>query len=443
VADAFARANRVEQAATVATQVLLASEMINDYTKVLHVQASMAQWLSQAGQREMAVSVANQIRLAAERIQDEERRAWAMVAVTQALAYTGEFAQALQVAQEIGTAPIDERLNEALSHAEVEPANSVQLTEAFDALLGNWYDLGGYRALAFTSIAQAHIQAKMTEQGIDIAQHAWEEVNGAEDQDRKMEVLSLVAHTLALAGEIDLAMKAADSISSRKLRISAYCNVASGFATIGKSSHSLMAANRALVLVEEAPIWASLDDTPHITIVGGNYGQQMKSVGEWLKDEVVALSEVAQAFAFALKPAQALEVVNRAQRRAESIAIQRNRAIALGSVASALSQAGAPEQATETIQEAWAYAQGVEEQEGKAAAAIAFSSVMSALYTLGKSEQALEAFESALIAAAQVNRESLLDVLQEGVPLLAQRDQGQVLVTVYEILMEIENWWGV
>lgn len=73
--------------------------------------------------------------------------------------------------------------------------------------------------------------------------------------------------------------------------------------------------------------------------------------------------------------------------------------------------------------------------------AIVQAHVAHSLDLVGLHDEAMVAVQAALLQARYAGRDSVLEVLAEGVPALAALDNGDTVWQLYQAIEEIDGWW--
>jgi len=72
---------------------------------------------------------------------------------------------------------------------------------------------------------------------------------------------------------------------------------------------------------------------------------------------------------------------------------------------------------------------------------LALMDVAAAFHALGELRRALEVWQEACLMAHELERTQVLQVLEAGVPILADLDEGKTLLHMHALSKEVSNWW--
>jgi hypothetical protein len=151
-------------------------------------------------------------------------------------------------------------------------------------------------------------------------------------------------------------------------------------------------------------------------------------------DQALALSRLA----LALSECGAVEMAASPARMALLLAEDLKGGFTKASVLEAVASASALQGNAEVLERTWAAVRGIEDQREKATALVRLASALS---EVSDPTQPVLVFREALTIARLAGRESVFEVIKLGAGILEADRRGASLWEVYEVLVEVEDWW--
>jgi hypothetical protein len=172
-----------------------------------------------------------------------------------------------------------------------------------------------------------------------------------------------------------------------------------------------------------------------LTLAGGS--SQALAVAEEIRErwhKAEALGRVAEVLALLGEQ----DGLKRALAAAEPIWDAQHRVYALCVVARALAKAGSQERAVSVTDKALAATEYIQDENVRIDA---LSRVARTLALIEPPSQALLVWSKGLVEAKAAGLHSVFSILKEGAALIAAIDNGQKLWSIYETVIEVEEWW--
>ena len=407
VAQSLAQLGRTDEAITLINRAVTPLSPPGQAWGKVSVLNKVAQALFQTGSPDKAINVVNQALLDAATIEPEWQRACALADIARTYVEIGD----------------EDRISQILA-----------LIESFK--------IDTVRVDALSRLAKGFSEAGQTARALELVEKA---LNTLGTVEHNLETLGRIAEILAWAGNKEKALAltegaltTAEATNDEGYRAMALGKIARALAEVrdedGTSRALAMATaiaddtNSVVALRAIAEALVSLDHRDRAVGVAHQAvaaAEAISSKVEQAAEKAIALDEAVWALASVAEFDRALEV-------ATTITFPFERAHALNGVTRSLVQAG-------ELNRAQTLADLIEENKLKG---IALAELAYGLGEAGTKGNALQALSSALNSAKSSGLDGMFRILERGITVLKAIDQGKTLWRVYEIMMEVESWWG-
>jgi tetratricopeptide (TPR) repeat protein len=490
VAQALAQAGQPKRAAALLERALSAAEAIRMGWARSAALSQVAQALAQAGQPERALS-------AAEAIQVDRDTSWALSQVAQALAQAGQPERALSAAEAIQEGWAS---SEALSQVAQALAQAGQPERAAAILKRALASAQAVRARqerakALCLVADGLIQvaqAGSAQRSLEIVERYLASIETLKHTQTRNLIDWAFAWSLAQARKCAFARSIGEGTDNLYIRAIAQMAVAGCLQQTGQAAPALAMATAAAIAARS--ITGKQDRVTALTQAAQLLGQlgDMEQAGQLmdlaissarqikpLHQQSIAASQIARVLAALSRPHDAQGFATSARDAARSLKKPATAIDCLAQTAVALADIGRRDEGLSEIEHALGLAQSLKDSTDQARA---WSELARALVALGDTmraanlakearskltpnglqpdtatiqahvahsldmaglhDQALEALQSAVLQARYDGRDSVLEVLAEGAPILAALIGGETVWRLYEAIQEIDGWWS-
>lgn len=487
------------KAAIVVKQTLAVVEAIEDKEDKVLALSAIAQVLSKIGTKADTTAVLNQALALVHTFEDEQNKAFILSIVAYTLSHIGEKAHAIAItSQALQASDTLVYGNKAavLSGIAYSLARLKQRYQALKVIegVGNGKD----KAISLGKAAQGLAEAGENTDAVFVANQALNMTKTIANEKDKARAIEEIVAALTLAEQVDQALKVSKMVKSKVDRAIILIRMIQILAQLGKARQTVAMTKRALVVAKGIILnedrMEVLNRLCQVLAWATEFDQALWVV-QWIPDlyyQAVALREIQLALRSAGEYTRASDIADRivdireqdmrssgdsielaldvtamgvadtdflqdllpedradtlieiCQRLAQigefkmalDVALQienkQDQGIALSKLAQAQAMAKKIDQSLKIIER-------IEDRENRSKA---LKKVGQIITQQGHQEQALNVLHSAMATARLVGLESVLGVLEYGAVTLGTVDCGQTLWRVYEVLLEIENWWG-
>jgi tetratricopeptide (TPR) repeat protein len=426
----------------------------------------VAEILLQRGEKERAIALADHAIASIEVFADGLGKAIALIEICQALMQAGEKERATAIVYQ--------------TYAMVEEIKRSKVYEGIKGKLVTVVDGTLYKVECLSDMAKILAQIGEKERAIALADQAFTMAKQLENEFQKPLALIAVTEAFTQAEQFEQAQVVLDAIERFSDRMEALSKIIKGLIRIGEKTRASALVKQCLkkskVILEK---YGAAEAASTVTGVLNRLADALLEVGEKVEAGIVAshawevakeiaedkfgkstvlerlaliliqvgqleqvlqivelirggsdridtLQEIGKALAKAGQLDQALEVV-------EMIEDAGDKATALGGVAAALVRIGQTDRALEVVE--------MVADPVRKTSVLGLGETIRALTEKGCFDQAMQQFRKAL-AIARAGRGSVFAALECGAATLSSIDQGKSLWRVYEIIEEIDSWWG-
>jgi tetratricopeptide (TPR) repeat protein len=463
------------------------TETIEDELEKALALSVIAEALGKAGENSRAAEVANQALAAAAAIgtkQEDQHRVGMKRAIADALANVGEFERAQMVAEEAGVG-LSEQDKEGVEIRALFLAQTGHFDRALELIAA--IEDKSEKAQSLIGTASMLAQAGESTRAAEVANQALAVIDAIEeDEPRRAYQLFGIEQALALSGKFDRALELIAAIEDESQKVIALSGTALALAQAGETGRAAEIANRALEIAEAIKeVWqramalgpvalalAQAGETGRAVEVVNRTVAEMKSqsdspLGSFMtQTESLMLATLALALAQAGETGRAVEVANRtlAEMKSQSgtpfeflgggMAMGQMGEI-LRMLVQAFTIAGEGKRAAEVADQMLAKVLGDDHYQssiwgnyiGSAyglARSIEVGGALMILDRAGLHELALskwrEQFAEVVSSGTRESYAHYTQLLEAGVPTIANIDEGQTLWNVYQAVMEVEDW---
>ena len=459
----LAKTGQPEQANVLEQAIVVAESIQNDWVK-WQAMRGVTEALAQTGQTERAADVLEQAIAVTEAIHEDRYRAQVLSEAASALAQAGQteraaatLEQALRTAMTVRAHDVR---SDALAHVAegffqvVKDGTTQRVAGIIELYLASTEMLGQTRSLglAYGEFIQVLTETNQCRAGKSIAATLIKPYHQTLAQISVATCLQRIGQ-LAQARNSALAAAAkARKIAGKQDKITVFTRVSRALHLMGETEHGQRTLDLAVSAVSD------LKQSHHkavafsqVAITLASMGQLPKAVEFALagreearlilkRDAAIdCLAQTAIAFADADRRGEGLIEVDYALSLANGVKDDISKARAWSALSRTLIALDEVERGSDLIKSARSILSKMASHPGIAAiqAHLAHS-----LEIAGLHDQAVEILQVALLQSRYLGRDSVLQVLAEGSPVLAAIDNGATVWQIYQAIQEIESWWN-